>query len=470
MTSAIYRLDSFRPWNPFHDKPEALNCRYPSPVSMTATQTSVSDDVPDMHTYVDKAQRHPLPARPPKEVCLNIEAQSPLPSIVPEFRTPQQTITVEHRHRSSTPLTRVTTAHIDPQILGHASCSSARSPSKASSCQEEEEDIDTASISETSSVLPSTFDNVLPAEDAGQHFRGELVATHRQTASVTKSCHTRKKPLKSGFSRRALRETTSHKSPNFSSVRSQFFAMSLQDRLQFVSWLFEGALSQCVSQPMGADTASASNCGAFDPDTMHNLAQPTIDWFPHQGSRFEPQVHGDRPLCEPGENELQDDQLEYEIEKILTHRCDAHGSVSYLVKWKGYGHVDATWEPGFSLRDTVALENYELELAIKAHRVHETPDCNRTADRARSKAFVTRRPHSIAKGSSTRSNPITRKGLAWSLEEVDFLTELKAHNDLPWSAIHRRFSQKFPGRSKGSLQVYWSTKMKDSLRETRFVR
>ncbi|KXG49407.1 Chromo domain/shadow [Penicillium griseofulvum] len=439
---------------------------------MTATQTSVSDDVPDMHTYVDKAQRHPLPARPPKEVCLNIEAQSPLPSIVPEFRTPQQTITVEHRHRSSTPQTRVTTAHIDPEILNHASCSSATPPTKASSCQEEEEeeeDVDTASISETSSVLPSTFDNVLPAENSGQHFRGELVATHRQTASVTKSCHTRKKPLKSGFSRRALRETTSHKSPNFSSVRSQFFAMSLQDRLQFVSWLFEGALSQCVSQPMGADTASASNCGAFDPDTMHNLAQPIIDWFPHQGSRFEPQVHGDRPLCEPGENELEGDQLEYEIEKILTHRNDAHGSVSYLVKWKGYGDVDATWEPGFSLRDTVALENYELELAIKADRVHETPDSNRTADRAQSKAFVTRRPHSIAKGSSTCSNPITRKGLAWSLEEVDFLTKLKAHNNLPWSAIHRRFTQRFPGRSKGSLQVYWSTKMKDNLQETRFV-
>jgi hypothetical protein len=192
-----------------------------------------------------------------------------------------------------------------------------------------------------------------------------------------------------------------------------------------------------------------------------------LNWSPHQGSKFEPQVHGDLPLCEPGE--LEDDQLEYEIEKILTHRNDAHGSVSYLVKWKGYDDVDATWEPRLSLRGTVALEDYELELAIKADRVYETPDCDRRADRARNKASPAHRPHSIAKTGSTRSDPTTRKGLAWSLEEVDFLTKLKAENKLPWSAIHRRFSQKFPGRTKGSLQVYWSTKMKDNLQETRFV-
>jgi hypothetical protein len=46
------------------------------------------------------------------------------------------------------------------------------------------------------------------------------VTTHRQTASVTKSYHTRKKPMKSSSSRRALRETTSYNSPTFSSVRS----------------------------------------------------------------------------------------------------------------------------------------------------------------------------------------------------------------------------------------------------------
>lgn len=235
MISASYRLDSFRPWNPFHDKPEALdmssaNCRYPSPFSITATPTSLSDDVPNMHTYVDKAQRHPLPARPPKEVCLNTEAQSPSQSILPEFSTPQQT--VQETHRSSTPEIQVPTADIDPAILDNDFLSSARPSGEASSCQE---DTDCVSISETSSVLPSTFDNILSAENPGQHSRRGLATTHRQTAAIAKGYYARQKPTKSGSSRRPLPGTTPHNSPTFFSIRSQFFAMSLQDRLQFVS-------------------------------------------------------------------------------------------------------------------------------------------------------------------------------------------------------------------------------------------
>jgi hypothetical protein len=42
MSNASFRLESFRPWNPFQDKAQSLRdsldiCRYPSPVSMTAT-------------------------------------------------------------------------------------------------------------------------------------------------------------------------------------------------------------------------------------------------------------------------------------------------------------------------------------------------------------------------------------------------------------------------------------------------
>jgi hypothetical protein len=68
----------------------------------------------------------------------------------------------------------------------------------------------------------------------------------------------------------------------------------------------------------------------------------SLDPSPHQASKFKQQVHGSLALCEPGENEAEDEQLEYKIEKILAHRNNAHGSVSYLVKWKGYDDVDAT--------------------------------------------------------------------------------------------------------------------------------
>lgn len=51
-----------------------------------------------------------------------------------------------------------------------------------------------------------------------------------------------------------------HKYSPFSTVRSQFMALSVEDRLQFLSWLFEGALSHCVSVSTCANAASAFGC------------------------------------------------------------------------------------------------------------------------------------------------------------------------------------------------------------------
>ncbi|KAG9249627.1 uncharacterized protein F5Z01DRAFT_472150 [Emericellopsis atlantica] len=47
-------------------------------------------------------------------------------------------------------------------------------------------------------------------------------------------------------------------------------------------------------------------------------------------------------------------------------------------------------------------------------------------------------------------------------EEDDLLIDLKTNLSLPWSDIHRRFSNRFPGRSKGALQVRYCTKLKNS--------
>lgn len=51
----------------------------------------------------------------------------------------------------------------------------------------------------------------------------------------------------------------------------------------------------------------------------------------------------------------------------------------------------------------------------------------------------------------------SRKGLKWSREEIHLLVNLREEQNLTWSEVARLFAQKFPGRSKGSLQVYWST-------------
>jgi hypothetical protein len=56
-------------------------------------------------------------------------------------------------------------------------------------------------------------------------------------------------------------------------------------------------------------------------------------------------------------------------------------------------------------------------------------------------------------------NPPPRKGLSWSEEEIRLLVKLREEKNLAWSEVFEQFSQKFPGRTKGSIQVYWSTKL-----------
>lgn len=138
------------------------------------------------------------------------------------------------------------------------------------------------------------------------------------------------------------------KSVSFPDVRAQFLALPVEDRLQFLSWLFEGALPHCTSTNTNTDVASISRCVSIgDADISYDRAQPSSN------------------------TDL----------------------------------VDGQHPP-----------------------------------------------------------PPTRKGLPFSMEESRLLVELREEQNLTWSEVTRRFAQKFPGRSRGSIQVYWSTTLKKQRR------
>jgi hypothetical protein len=40
-----------------------------------------------------------------------------------------------------------------------------------------------------------------------------------------------------------------------------------------------------------------------------------------------------------------DGELEYEVERVESHRFVGHGKLQFLVKWLGYGVAHNTWEP-----------------------------------------------------------------------------------------------------------------------------
>eukprot|EP00171_Calliarthron_tuberculosum_P021835 IDg21835t1 len=59
------------------------------------------------------------------------------------------------------------------------------------------------------------------------------------------------------------------------------------------------------------------------------------------------------PLPEPAIH-LADGHQEYEVEEILGHRT-IRGKSMYLIKWKGYGHHENSWEPEENLSNSQDL-------------------------------------------------------------------------------------------------------------------
>lgn len=66
-----------------------------------------------------------------------------------------------------------------------------------------------------------------------------------------------------------------------------------------------------------------------------------------------------------------------------------------------------------------------------------------------------RAARNTARPTSTES----RKGKAWEHDEEMLLVQLKKDR-LPWSMIARRFEERFPGRTQGTIQVKWSKDFK----------
>ncbi|KAJ5982720.1 hypothetical protein N7451_012820 [Penicillium sp. IBT 35674x] len=403
MSSTNFRLESFRPWNPPQAKARPLReppgtCRYPSPVSITATPPPLNQNKSGVRsTEIDphRLERHPLPSRPPAEVCLeglHSETQITRRESAGVGRTPPaihypESANSENMTQSQNIVDVDDVASIRPtghfdQAADHEFLNfgwddseladfARQQPHNADSeCHAQQteqlpniEAIDPAVLSNydppdteqtpaTESIngiaaypegcpaKPSRFQSKASPHQRRRQNPKDMMGSDCQ--SKTKSASGVRKRLTKRSPGRSNTICDNSQSISFFKIRAQFSELPVEDRVQFLSWLFEGALSHCATTPLSA----GAPC-------------PT-------------------------------------------------------------GYISSQYDGMTSDTEHTSLNTELVE-----------------------KRYTS-----------------SRKGLPWSMEEDHLLAQLRDEHNLPWSEVTKRFSQKFPGRSSGSIQVYWSTSHK----------
>lgn len=393
MSSDRFRLESFRLWDPFQDKAQPLRhsldiCRYPSPVSITAISppsnpSNSASKSPNFHS--DRPERHPLPPRPPVEACLNdslpqeintqrlpaVEDQASCIDLGVEALDFEDTLQLQdlpssgdEDHPMICDSLGPESAHrsgFEPDHPGlacttsqHSHVSNARSSSLASECCDAT--IDPAILddyhfrnSEQPLAREEASDVMDSSRSSDKTVRDHSMPPNPQTATKPQRQRSKISKVSVVVDNRHLNRTgrstraTGPVNSSFSILRDQFSSVPAEERLQFLSWLFEGALSRCLPGPSRSDDASA-------------------------------------------------------------------------------------------------LKGTEREGGI-------------TTSSAKQSSKGTK----VVTGKPTCSS---RKRLDYSAEENRLLVQLREEESLPWSEVSKRFDQRFPGRSQGSIQVHWSTKLK----------
>ncbi|KAA8652807.1 uncharacterized protein ATNIH1004_001712 [Aspergillus tanneri] len=205
---------------------------------------------PKFYSY--NSERHPLPARPPVEVCMDNGVHSDAQTTRDELEDLERATSADPHPQTfsseDTLLRQVLpgTENIDPAIINNNIFP------RTEHIQASQDPAVTDGHLSQSPCFPSTD----PPLQSSRHGAEDMIMPDLQYPRVAKRLNARKRYIGNGTSSAPKSGAKRRKNLAFPAFRSQFLAMSVEDRLQFLSWLFEGALSHCISTSLDMNTAS----------------------------------------------------------------------------------------------------------------------------------------------------------------------------------------------------------------------
>ncbi|KAJ9386281.1 hypothetical protein DTO063F5_3795 [Paecilomyces variotii] len=454
MNRSQFRLDSFRAWSPsnslrpshpFHPQrptsakvlpsrspPDPL--KYPLPTS--TTRLPITPD-PSPHPSrspscpVQRPSCHPLPARPPDEVCVDRGPRSRSPGVSPE----QQ---------------------MHPRIPNHSSSETALCP-VVEIRSSERWSHSSQRLSDRTSVGSHTDHRCSPRPDQDQGVEDAQTGESIVKPS-TATPENAGRPEQIGFD---AAEGSLESDLDLGSIDPAILAMDPIGENSSMPHMFFDS-SQVTDE--GQWTAvSSSDPPALEPYPLY----PSLE--AHTVSENQ-QVSCDVSYDDGWQSGLTSTQQSTSAE-LLAERSPKRrrtGSISH-------GNQDSSLQSHFlssPLEERLQFLSWLFEAALPRYMSESENHCNipqasfkpcKPCKPGEKPTPSPRRPHHMSiprpscnvDGSSVKS----RKRRPWSKEEVDLLVSLRGNRHLSWSLVVEKFRQQFPGRTRGSIKVYWSTKV-----------
>merc|ERR1712080_297110 len=143
---------------------------------------------------------------------------------------------------------------------------------------------------------------------------------------------------------------------------------------------------------------------------------------------------------------MSDMEEEYTVEKVVDKRTGKSGKIEYLLKWKGYGDKDNTWEPKENLDCHDLMKDFEKNYAAKkaTDQKRKAPAATATPNTAeKKKRSEGEKPRGFARGldperiiGATGSSGELMFALKWKgSDEADLVPSREANVKCPQLVI-----------------------------------